>query len=153
MGFTTITEPITINISSNLNVGAQFFSQPIPKFDPTQGTLNDVMMSVTGSGTWTTTVPNDVLTVVLDGQGFFSNFQTFTLASPGTRALSFNLLGITNAPGALANWTEQGGVNFNQVALGIFQSGSTFDWLTTERQGVPFASQQETITIISIGLT
>lgn len=131
----TIVEPITINFASSTNVGAQFFSQPIPKFDPTLGTLNDVMMSVTGPGSWSTTVPNDVLTVVLDGQGFFSNFQTFTLASPGISALSFNLLGITNAPGALANWTEQGGVNFNEVALGIFQSGPPFDFLSGDLSG------------------
>jgi hypothetical protein len=129
----TITEPIVIQLfTASISSSDEFNSQPFPKFDPTLGTLNDVSMSVTGSGTWIAFAFSDQLIVQLDGrQGFFSGPQTFLSVIPGTRMVNFNLSGTTNAAAVLAEWTGQGN---NQVSLQIVDVTGA-DFLTANLVG------------------
>jgi hypothetical protein len=121
----TIMEPFTIALPSIPGFLGRFDSGFFPQFDPTLGTLNDVTMSVTGSGTWTATVMGDLLSAQLDGrQGFASNIQIFNSGGSGSMPVHFNLSGTTNAAIVLAAWTGPG-VNFVSLNLGGGAVGDT----------------------------
>jgi hypothetical protein len=82
----------------------QNFSVPVPdnplnfvflpflnKFNPANGTLVDISLSLTGQFTWNATNNNDALVVALDGSNGFVTSQTFTSPSASTIPITLNL--------------------------------------------------------------
>src|SRR5215471_12952132 len=53
----SITETVSLSIPSITNVFDMTFPLTFAQFNPANGKLNDVVLTLTGSGTWSTTLP------------------------------------------------------------------------------------------------
>lgn len=121
-----ITEMLSITVFPAMTIpnSGNFAGTAFPKFNPSIGTLNNIMTTLTGPATWTSSIPSQffVTCVALHGTGeCVTSFQDFP--SPGT--ININLSGTDSFAPDLATLTGTGTTTLDLRAV-IFDLGDTF---------------------------
>jgi hypothetical protein len=132
----TITESFTINIgpppATLSNFQDNFFSESVPQFNPANGTLTSVSVSLTGSGTWTSTSAfPDMLVFGAVQKNDITIPQDF--GTPGTTTIS--LSGSSTDSGILGSVTGTGLVTAGLDLNPLCDSTNTFETVSPGLSG------------------
>lgn len=114
----SITNSFTVGIPSGSSLPAAIIPSGLSLFNPAQGTLTGVSLTITGSATWTSSYSSPLLLAFLDSVTTLStNSQTVT--SPG--AIAINLTGTSTSTTSLGLYTGTGDYTGTLLDLSVSQ--------------------------------